>query len=237
MRKIVIFGDSLIRPRPDLKPSERSEYEDTYAWKLKSAYHDMSVDIDWVESLDSEEALFWGERMVAYKRPDIVILQLGINDCVQRIFKKNSRSVLLRPWFRRWTRNLVMRLISRHRAFLLKYVSRNRQHVVLEQFEQNINHLNQLIWQYSPEAKIVFIGIASKPDWLEKRSPGDNALIKQYNICLEKLFGDRFVDPAVLGSPEEIMIGDGIHLKIEAHQKLFDILDEKLRRLLVQGRD
>ena len=33
--RILIFGDSLIRLRPEINASESIEYEDTYAYKLK----------------------------------------------------------------------------------------------------------------------------------------------------------------------------------------------------------
>src|ERR1700690_3419521 len=107
--RIIIFSDSLGRPRPDLPLNERTEYEETYPYLLRQHFSQDEVEIVYVESLDSEEAIFWNERMVCFRRPDLVVYHFGINDCAPRIFQKNSRSFLFYPWFRRATKDIFVR--------------------------------------------------------------------------------------------------------------------------------
>lgn len=231
MTKVVIFGDSLVRPRPDIDEQHKTEYEDTYAWKVREYLSEAVVDVCYVESLDSESALAWNQRMVAFRRPDIVIYHLGINDCVQRIFRKNSRSLLLKPWFQKLTANLGLRLISRHRALLLRTVVRNKRHVPLPAFRNNMLQMVEDVRRLSPNVRFICVGIAQKPAWLEARSPGDNGVIASYNAALSEMFGEYFLDIGRIGSPENVLIDDGIHLSARGHGILAGLIAEMLCRL------
>ena len=111
LKRIVILSDSLGRPRPDLEGNDKTEYNDVYGMILKNGLRNyFDVDICYIESLDSIDAIFWSERMVAFRMPDIVIYHLGINDCAPRLFKKNSKSILLNDHFRYITKDLFLRM-------------------------------------------------------------------------------------------------------------------------------
>lgn len=140
-KKIVILGDSIVMPRPYMDEVEKTEYEDTYGYLLSQAFSD-DVSVCFVGGLDTESALEgWNERYVAYKRPDIVIYHLGINDCVQRVFRKNSRSIHLKPWFRKLTRNFGIRLVNRYRRFFIRLVGKKTNMLNPMLSEKTLNYL------------------------------------------------------------------------------------------------
>ncbi|MCB1750484.1 MAG: SGNH/GDSL hydrolase family protein [Gammaproteobacteria bacterium] len=227
-KKIVILGDSIVMPRPYMDEVEKTEYEDTYGYLLSQAFSD-DVSVCFVGGLDTESALEgWNERYVAYKRPDIVIYHLGINDCVQRVFRKNSRSIHLKPWFRKLTRNFGIRLVNRYRRFFIRLVGKKNQYVKPDAFRKNLELLRGQVRTFSDNCRFIAIGICEKPEWQEHRSPGDNQLIKQYNAILQEEFGTAFVDPNRFGKANDILISDGIHFSRQTHERVA----EELKRLL-----
>lgn len=227
-RKIVILGDSIVMPRPWIGEADKTEYEDTYGCLLSRAFGD-DISVCFVGGLDTETALQgWNEQYVAYKRPDIVIYHLGINDCVQRVFRKNSSSIHLKPWFRKLTRNFGIRLVNRYRQLFIRLVGRKNQYVKADAFRKNLELLAGQVRAFSEKCRFVAIGICEKPEWQERRSPGDNQLIKQYNSILQKEFGTAFVDPNRFGRADEILISDGIHFTRQTHERVA----EELKQLL-----
>ena len=90
---VLLFSDSLAMPREFLETEERTVYADTYPARLRSllAGH---ADVDAVSSvgLDSENALYEARFQVLPRRPDVLVLHLGINDCAPRVFRKGSTS-------------------------------------------------------------------------------------------------------------------------------------------------
>jgi len=88
--------------------------------------------------------------------------------------------------------------------------------------------LKEQVCEFSQDPLFVAIGICEKPEWQEKRSPGDNELIRQYNAALREEFGGAFVDPNELGSAEDVLISDGIHFTKQTHV----VIAETLKRML-----
>jgi len=230
--RIIILADSLGRPRPDLAPEERTEYEDTYPYLLRRHFPSYEVEICYVESLDSDDAIFWNERMVAFRRPNIVLYHFGINDCAPRVFRKGSRSILLASWFRRLTRDYFLRGIHRMRRYLIRSIFRNKVYVPLKRFKENFLKMRQDVLNYAPHCRFWVLGISAKPDWLEQRSPGYNANISVYNAALREIFADHFLDvQGMVGeTPENQLISDGVHFTKETHRKLYEHLSQTLEK-------
>lgn len=223
--RVIIFSDSLARPRPESKQST-TEYEDTYGYKLKKHFLNHEIEIIYIDSLDTIDAVYWNERMVAFRRPDLVFYHLGVNDCAPRIFKKNSRSILLKPWFRKVTFNFFMKAISILRRHLVRSLCRNKVYVKKSLFQKNLVKMMADVKLYSHECEFHFISIASQPNWLERKSPGFNRNSLEYNEIIKKIAGKNFhdVDNYFSCEPEDYLIYDGIHFTKESHNKLFDRL-------------
>lgn len=227
--RLVILCDSLGRPRPDLRDErERTRYHQVYG-RLLAEYLGSAWDVElcYVESLDSADALFWSQRMVAFREPDAVIFHFGINDCGPRVFRKNSRSILLVPWFRRLTRDCFMRLIGRLRPFLTRWL--RRVYVTEAEFRRNFLAIRAEIEKYSPKVEMWAVGICSVNAEMNRRSFGFNRNIERYNRVLKEIFSINYVDPQELLPSRELLISDGIHLSEAGHAALAAKLRECLR--------
>ncbi len=224
--KLVVFGDSLIRPRPEMKEEDITEYEDTYAYKLRELYP--NADILYIESLDTEGALFLNERMVAFRRPDVVIYHLGINDSVQRVFSKNSKSILITPVFTSFTRGFFLKVIHVFRPFIIRYFGEKKCYVGVDKFESNLLKMKDDVLRYSPECQFLAVSIKNKPDKDEKRSPGDNRLIDSYNKVIHKVFNSGYVDINMMADNNSGIISDGIHITKLLHKDVFLELNRRI---------
>lgn len=229
MKKLVIFSDSLGRPRPDISRQNCTEYEDTYPYLLRCKLRGLyEVDICYIDSLDTEDAQFLSQRMVAFRRPDVVVYHFGINDCAPRIFKKNSKAFIFYPAFRCLTRDVVLRLIGRFR----RLITRVRPHVYvsIEKFDNNIKSMLNEVRVYSKHCFFIGVGISIPSESVLNKSWGYKDNVIKYNKVMDNAF-DCFVDPNELFINCKYLIDDGIHLNSHAHAvlcaKLFELISTK----------
>lgn len=78
-------------PRPWLEGEEQSHIDEVYGSLLPSILgRDWAVDLEYVLTLDSANAVrdFWS--LATYREPDVVVLHIGIIDCAPRLFKKGA---------------------------------------------------------------------------------------------------------------------------------------------------
>lgn len=227
--RIIIFTDSLGRPRPDINQDEATEYEDTYGYKVKKHFaNNHDIELLYIESLDTIDAIHWSQRMVAFRRPDIVIFQIGINDCAPRIFKKKSNSIFLNKKFNKITFNLFMKFIGTYRFYLTKVL--NRTYTSPQEFRRNFSIIISEIKKYNINARFITISIAKTSNSLSKRSYNINNNINTYNAILKDIFinSNYYVDVNDISSCETLTISDGIHLTKETHKKLAEILKKNI---------
>jgi lysophospholipase L1-like esterase len=213
------MADSLAMPREFLDPPDRTTYDETYPARLRGLLAGRA-EVDVVSSIgmDSENALYEGRFLVLPRRPDVLILHFGVNDCAPRVFRKGSTSILLRPWFQRLTRGYGMRAIHALRPLICR--ARKLVYVEEEDFERNLRTLLEQVAGANPECVVLAVAISAKPAWLEARSPGYGANVARYNRALERVFGARLIDPNALLGLDDQLIADGIHLTPRAHELL-----------------
>ena len=227
-KKLVILSDSLGRPRPNIDAHDKTEYEDTYGYILREKLGpNWIVDICYVESLDSQDALMWCERMVAYRRPDVAILHFGINDCAPRVFKKDSRPIIYNSIFKALTFNIFAKVVFRFRYQLTRL--RKLVYTKPQDFISNLKSMKKTILEFAPDAKVFIVNIAKTTQFNNARSFGFNVNIDQYNTALEKEFNIQLIN-INSDTPEKVLIKDGIHLTKPAHQKLADLLETAIKR-------
>jgi lysophospholipase L1-like esterase len=223
--RIVILTDSLGRPRPDIENNEKTCYEDVYGYKLKTYFGSQhEIELLYIESLDTDDAIFWSQRMVAFREPDLVIYHLGVNDCVPRLFKKGGKSIIFNPIFRKITFDFFLRFMSFFRYFFTKL--RRISYVSESDFLTNFKTMINENKKYNSNVKFIAVGIA-KSQLHNKRSFSYNNNIDKYNKILEAIFGDFYIDiePIV---DEFGLIFDGVHLSKNAHAKLFEVIKRKI---------
>lgn len=223
MKRIIILSDSLGRARPDIQLKDRTRYCDTYGYILqKVLINKYIVEICYIESLDSIDAIFWNQRMVAFREPDIVIYHIGINDCAPRLFKKNSSALILKPFFRKFTCDLFLRILSYYRSFFTKLV--RKVYVDKKTFKENIKTMIQEVKKYNPNCKFFCITIAMGDELYVKKSPDINKNIREYNKILKDCFSGRCIDINEIVKLNDMHISDGVHLSKKAHKQLAEHL-------------
>lgn len=223
--RIIIFTDSLGRPRPDILESERTYYKDVYGYKLKKNFKfEHEIELIYIESLDTEDAIHWSQRMVAFREPDLVIFQIGVNDCAPRLFKKNTRCIIFNEYFRKITFDFFLKLISYFRYSFTKL--RKLVYVSKENYEKNINTICDEILKYNSKCKFIYISTA-KSDNLDKKSYHYNQNIEEYNLILKNKFKENYIDINSLISKNGLIF-DNIHLNKESHEKLYQVLKNKI---------
>ena len=185
-----------------------------------------------MESLDTLDAIHWSERMIAFRRPDLVFFHLGINDCAPRIFKKNRRYFIFKRWFRTLSRDVLLKCIHKCRPYLIKYIVRNRVYVRPDEFKTNFHQMVNTIKNYSPRCKFYALSIAMPTSKYEYKSPGIKDNVCLYNEVLESVFRENYLDvDKILGqSPNDYLISDEVHLTKESHQKIYSFILEILAR-------
>lgn len=229
--RIVILSDSLGRPRPDLADEEKTRITDVYgsilAEKLGKPF---IVDLCYVESIDTEDALLWSQRMVAFREPDIIIYHLGINDCTPRVFRKNANPFIFYPLFRKLTGDICLKAISRYRYYLTRALRRT--HVPLADYKTNLQKMRAEVIKYSPHCSFFAISIAKASQKIAVRNYELNENIEKYNNALCELFGDRYIDVNLMLPNDQLLISDGVHLTKIAHRLLADELADRIGKAI-----
>lgn len=226
--RIIIFTDSLGRPRPDISDLEKTDYEDVYGYKLKKEFvNKHEVELIYIESLDTEDAIHWSQRMVAFRKPDLVIFQIGINDCAPRLFKKNTKSILFNKSFRKITFDFFLKAISYLRFLITK--TRKLVYVNKKDYKNNFYIILDEILKYNNNCKFFCISIA-KSDILDKKSFNYNKNIIEYNKILLEIFEDGYIEINDI-IIKNGLISDNIHLTIKSHEVLFDVIKNKIKEL------
>lgn len=226
--RIIIFTDSLGRPRPNIADLEKTVYEDVYGYKLKKYFlHKHEIELIYIESLDTQDVIHWSQRMVAFRNPDLVVFHLGINDCAPRLFKKNANSIVYNKLFRKITFDLFLKLISYFRFQITKI--RKLVYVNKQEFKDNFYTMIDEILKYNSNCKFLCISIA-KSDVLNKKSFNYNSNIIEYNKILLEIFNDGYIEINDIISKNGL-ISDHIHLSIKSHEVLFEIIKNKIQEL------
>jgi lysophospholipase L1-like esterase len=227
---VLLLGDSLVLPREFLNGTDRTTYDQTYVAQVKAILGDR-FEFESIPSisLDSDDAVYYSKFVLEPRRPAAIVLHLGVNDCAPRLFRKGSRSVLLAPWFKRLTRNLVLRGVLRVKPWIFR--RRRVVYVDEEEFERNMRTIIELVRKGRSNCAFLAIAISAKPDWMERRHPGYQEQVERYNAILARVFGEGFVDLNAIVPVERQLISDGIHLTPEAHAKLAEALSRRIEAL------
>jgi acyl-CoA thioesterase-1 len=227
-KKILILADSLSLPRPETHGNIR--YEETYPYLLDVSLRErMGKDAPVVMEQGmrsrtiTDVANDWQEY-VTWRKPEIVIVHVGITDCAPRVFSAGQRSFIERlpiPFVRR----VLLWAVHRYRRQIISL----RPPKVYTPFARYRDTLNQLVeWRQRDDVRaLVFVNIVEPPDALEQRSPGLQENVRRYNEVLGQLKsrpGVVVVDLNELihhqGRGEDFLLSDGQHLSVAGNKLL-----------------
>jgi lysophospholipase L1-like esterase len=240
--KILILADSLALPREDVGSDDLLEV--TYPFLLDQSFRarfgsaaplifERGMRRRTIEYVIDE----WNEQ-VELRKPDVVIIHVGIVDCAPRVFLRREGSFVANIKFS-WLRNRILKFTHDHRRAIVQF--RRKVYVPLPRFER----LVQTVVQKAQETNVkslVFINIIRPPDSVEERSPGFQNNVIAYNQVLQEQAKHSFVTLIDLnrmveegGGPQKLTV-DGIHLNEHGHLLLAEKLEQFLLPMVLNER-
>ena len=223
--KIVIMADSLAMAR---EGETNVSFETTYPYLLDQSLRcrlgsEAPLVIErGMRRRTIEYVLDEWYELVDLRRPEVVVVHVGIVDCAPRVFLRRERQFVenLRPAF---LREAVLSNVHRHRRAIVNM--RKKVYVPADRF-------NALVGQVVTRAKasrlrsLVFVNIITPPAEMDERSPGFIKNAGIYNQILKShaqgngihlIDLDRMIKEA--GGAEQLTV-DGIHLNEAGHAML-----------------
>ena len=240
MKKILLFADSLALPRMEAQEGRVNiPFEATYPYLLEKFFRDTykenaPIVINRAERRRTIKIVLDDVfEEIELKRPDIIIVQVGVVDCAPRVFLP-------------WEFDLIDKL-KLVRRYILKFVNRNRRKIIRLR-PNRVYVTEKLFTKYLDEfitrirnnqvGVCFFVSIISPPETLEWRSPGFQRNVDKYNsIICSRCDGHltQFIDLDTMileqGGSEKLTV-DGIHIGESAHKALCDALSSRLHRYI-----
>lgn len=233
MNRLLIIGDSLSMSRY----GEGVGYEDMYSSRISIAFPGRLI-INASERGNTTARACTPAYMDEYVHPlmpDVVVLQLGVVDCLPRLLTELQRRLVAissRFSITKILANRYVAYLSRRRLQITK--KRPMSLVSREAFERNCRLIQSILIHDNPDVRFVVIDIPCPASSLSEKSYGADELVAEYNSILRRIFDarkSRFVDlyETTRCNPA-LLLPDGYHLNSGGHDFIFlsvkKILDE-----------
>jgi lysophospholipase L1-like esterase len=232
--KIAILADSLALPREDVGGDELLEV--TYPFLLDQSLRRQfgaAAPIIFERGMRRRTIEYvldeWNE-LVELRKPQIVIVHVGIVDCAPRVFLRREASFVANIRFAS-LRDRIFKFTHDHRRRIVQF--RRKVYVPLPRFERLVQQVVEKARETGVQS-LVFINIIRPPDAVEERSPGFQSNAIAYNQVLQDQTKHDFVSVIDLnrlvyggGGPETLMV-DGIHLNERGHALLAQQLETRI---------
>ena len=240
--KISILADSLALPREDVGGDDLLEV--TYPFLLDQS---LRARFNGTAPLIFERGMRrrtieyvvdeWYEQVVL-KKPEIVIVHVGVVDCAPRVFLRREGAFVANIRFA-WLRDRILKFTHDHRRRIVEF--RRKVYVPLPRFERLVQTVVEKARETGVQS-LVFINIIRPPDSVEERSPGFQNNVIAYNRVLQEQTKHSFVTLIDLnrivedGGGSEKLTVDGIHLSERGHVLLAEKLEQVLLPMLQKER-
>ena len=215
--RILFISDSLGAPRPAVP------WEFTYPGLLQSKFNNnKDITLCYETKRGSTTTRLCDSELLASYLPDIVIVQLGLVDCVPRLFTQLENSILIRT--PQWLRNKLIWL-GKH----LRKRSEKRAYVKPKAYQKNwqifLNKTAEL------NCAVIIIPVARPGTIFFASNPEAEKAILLYNKCIRNLT-KTIPQAEVLADwdkketsyDEFFLPEDGYHLSKHGHKHMAEIL-------------
>ena len=240
--KISILADSLALPREDVGSDELLEV--TYPFLLDRSLRARcggAAPLIFERGMRRRTIEYviddWYEQ-VELKKPEVVIVHVGIVDCAPRVFLRREGAFVANIRFG-WLRNRILKFTHDHRRRIVQF--RRKVYVPLPRFERLVETVVQKARETNVQS-LVLVNIVRPPDSVEERSPGFQDNVTAYNRVLQEQTKHSFVTLIDLnrivedeGGSETLTI-DGVHLSERGHALLAEKLEQVLLPMLLNER-
>jgi len=159
-------------------------------------------------------------------QPDVVVLQVGINECAPRPLAPPARERLgmLRPL---WLRHAIIRMVHRWRAQIIRWRPL-AQVVPFDRFAASVGRIARAV--RSGGARLIVLPITEITAAAEQRTPFTNREVARYNGALRALAGDgvAWIDRETLWpglAPADYCYApETVHWSAAAHRRVAEYL-------------
>ncbi|OAM92789.1 Lysophospholipase L1 [Pelosinus fermentans] len=215
--RILIVTDSLGMPRGNV------DIENTWTRSFIKEYGGCFEVFTFLKSgLTSNDVISEADQLLGLFKPDIVIFQIGIVDCVRRVLSPNVVKILSRiPIISKYTREMI----RKKHYFLTKI--HELKYVGTEQFVANIEKISYIA--HKRGIVVAFIKIAGPGNALIESTYGVEEDIDLYNQIINmevrKHSNTIFVDPYEGQNLRDYLLEeDGYHLNAKGNELVFNSL-------------
>jgi hypothetical protein len=235
--RIVALADSLALPRDE--GTDVVRWEDTWPSQLQHMCDLHGVRAETINCgarsrriTTTIEGDFY--EHIDLKRPDIVILQIGIVDCAPRLISLWERRVMNRRWFPASLREKIIRRRSASRASRTRRNPLAKVYTSPELFAATLSTFGKRLRQTHPRIQLFALPILGRLSQLEVHSPGYISNIKLYNdllksFCLQHAF--HWFDPEDIvdsSANSEFFASDAYHLLPLGNRRIAERLFSEL---------
>lgn len=239
--KIVVMADSLAMPR---QGETNIAFEATYPYVLdqslrrRLATSSPIVIERGMRRRTIEYVLDEWLELVELRKPDVVVVHVGIVDCAPRVFLRRERQFIenLRP---ARLRDWVLRFVHRHRRAIIRM--RGRVYVPPQRFRALVAQVVEKARQCKLRS-LVFVNIITPPAEMEERSPGFIQNVDTYNEILKSQVHGEGIHLINLngmirdgGGPDKLTV-DGIHINEMGHAMLAREIENHIVSLVEEER-
>ena len=160
------------------------------------------------------------------RRPDWLILQVGINECAPRPLSVAERARLgaLQPQWLQWR---IVRLIHHLRPWIIR-MRTLQQFMPLPDFLSSVRRV--LAAAEAHGVRVIVLPITTVTSVAERRTPFTNREVARYNAALAGMAGHNvrvITQQDIFGSDDAAAVvasPDTVHLSLSAHERLADFL-------------
>jgi hypothetical protein len=223
MKKIMILADSCGLPR-SFPEEAKTAYEETYPYALRKHYPDVDFYQLCMGGMTAPELIGQAVAYFDTWNPDVIIVQVGIDDCRPEPVSNFTRIVLTEFEFLHRLRSYVFRPVIMKK--LIRLWSNYR--VPPAKFKRNIKKIRSVF----PHAQIYWLEIfTSASGGYEEHRPGVLKRIDEYNGMIKKILKAGFVPIQNELNSVSGVNADHLHLNRIGHKKIFEILKDRLDQL------
>lgn len=231
-RRVVALADSLALPRDE--GGDRVRWEETWPRVLQRQLADCGMSDDEVINCATRARTATTlnghdfQEHVRFKRPDVIVLQIGIVDCAPRIF--SSREKRLLAAMPAAVRRSIVRWRAARRAAITARDPLRKVVTPPAVFASSLTHFASAVAALPWPLHIVVLPILSNRPVMEAKSPGHGSNVDRYNALLRDFCSDA---RAIWVAPEAVISGpgtaaafcaDGYHLTAAGQRRVAETL-------------
>ena len=236
--RVVALADSLSLPRVD--GLEDIRWEHTWPWLLQRMQPIESCDLEVINcgmrarTVDSLVKHSMTEDVV-FKRPDVLVLQVGVVDCAPRIFSRTEKALLASRLCPSVVRDAVVGYRKARRRRITAAGPLRRVYTPPAAFRQYLELFFETLRGIGWPVRVLVLPILGHAQRLEEKSVGFASNIILYNeitrsIC-ERNSSEWLPPETIETLGGDLFLKDGYHLSMAGHRAVAEAIAESLKTL------